>query len=158
MVFSFMDWRVEEDLYSISMNLHGSVILSWTWQGVKAMWLEYGQVYNGCWVKPYKQCGSFAASECFQWEKETCFGARRKSTAESRVALCWCLHFFFCTVFWRQSFPKLTTLSNYFYNIRVKILNHEMVFQANVKNTTVTSFDFNACFLVKTFLEPFIVV
>lgn len=66
--------------------------------------------------------------------------------------------FCFCTVFWRQSFPKLTTLSNYFYNIRVKILNHEMVFQANVKNITVTSFDFNACFLVKTFLEPFIVV
>lgn len=29
-------------LYSVSMNFHVSVILGWTWKGIKAMWLEYG--------------------------------------------------------------------------------------------------------------------
>lgn len=29
-------------LYSASMNFHASVILGWTWNGIKAMWPEYG--------------------------------------------------------------------------------------------------------------------
>ena len=84
-------YGVEEEFYfPFPWNLHRSVILGWSWQGVETMWSQPGRVCSGRWVKPCEQCGGFVTSERFsEGEGKRVFFKLGEQRSPERLSVSW---------------------------------------------------------------------